>query len=84
MHGESDAYHMLDLHTKLVLRKDIGWEEIKSMLPFEKDAFINILLKNLAEKKKVPGPNFDINSPMNKDHEIAEHDIEMMNRIKNT
>lgn len=86
MHGESDATHMLDLHTKMVLRKDIGWDEIKSMLPFEKDAFINILLKTLAEKKKIPMPTFDVEptSESQQHNEMTQADIEMLGRLRNT
>lgn len=63
MHGDMDALHMLDLHTKLTHKKEISWSELESMLPFEKDAYINILIKTLENEndtKKANKPMFDI------------------------
>lgn len=85
MHGETDAFHMLDMHTKLVLRKEIGWTELKSMLPFEKEAFINILLKELADVKNVPPPTQNdidgFQQQKQPQHEMSDEDMEMMSKL---
>lgn len=57
MHGELDTMHMFDLHTKLVHKKEITWSELENMLPFEKEAYINTLLKTLEEESQTSKPN---------------------------
>lgn len=52
MHGPMDAMHMFELHTKLVHKKEITWTELENMIPFEKEAYISILLKTLEEDIK--------------------------------
>lgn len=52
MHGELDAMHMFELHTKLVHKKEMSWSELENMLPFEKDAYLNILINEIEEEVK--------------------------------
>lgn len=57
MHGELDAMHMFDLHTKLVHKKEITWSELENMIPFEKEAYINTLLKTLEDEANAKKPS---------------------------
>jgi hypothetical protein len=50
MHGEDDAFHMFNLHTKLVHNKEIQWSELENMIPFQKEAYINILVSTIKEE----------------------------------
>ena len=52
MHGPLDAMHMFELHTKLVHKKEITWDELENMLPFVKEAYINTLLKTIEEENQ--------------------------------
>lgn len=54
MHGENDAFHMFNLHTKLVHNKEILWSELENMIPFQKEAYINILISTIKEENKQP------------------------------
>lgn len=58
MHGESDAFHMLKLHSMLVVNKDISFSELENMIPFEREAFLTILIE---EKNKINNNNNNIN-----------------------
>lgn len=52
MHGEDDAFHMFNLHTKLVHNKEILWSELENMIPFQKEAYINILVTTIKQESK--------------------------------
>lgn len=54
MHGEDDAFHMFNLHTKLVHNKEIQWSELENMIPFQKEAYINILVSTIKEETNQP------------------------------
>lgn len=56
MHGESDAFHMLKLHSMLVVNKDISITELENMIPFEREAFLTILIE---EKNKINNNNIN-------------------------
>ncbi len=56
MHGESDAFHMLKLHSMLVVNKDISFSELENMIPFEREAFLTILIE---EKNKINNNNIN-------------------------
>lgn len=50
MHGETDAYHMLRLHSTLAVNKDMTISELEKMIPFEREAFLTVLIE---EKNKI-------------------------------
>jgi hypothetical protein len=52
MHGAEDAFHMFELHTKLVHKKEISWTELENMIPFEKQIYIEMLLNIINDEKK--------------------------------
>lgn len=64
MHGESDAFHMLKLHSMLVVNKDISFSELENMIPFEREAFLTILIeeKNKINNKNNINPKIDIST----------------------
>jgi hypothetical protein len=61
MHGETDAFHMLRLHSMLVVNKDIALSELENMIPFQREAFLTILLESKEKVNKGSNPQFDIN-----------------------
>lgn len=64
MHGESDAFHMLKLHSMLVVNKDISITELENMIPFEREAFLTILIeeKNKINNNNNINPKIDIST----------------------
>ncbi len=64
MHGESDAFHMLKLHSMLVVNKDISFSELENMIPFEREAFLTILIeeKNKINNNNNINPKIDIST----------------------
>lgn len=61
MHGERDAFHMLKLHTMLVVNKDISLAELENMLPFEREAFLTLLIEEKNKINNNINPKIDIN-----------------------
>ena len=64
MHGEADAFHMLKLHSMLVVNKDISFTELENMIPFEREAFLTILIeeKNKINNNNNINPKIDIST----------------------
>lgn len=54
MYGTEDVDSYYDLMTRLTMRKDsITWTELENMIPFEKEIYIEYLLKFINEDGKM-------------------------------
>lgn len=62
MYGTEDVDSYYDLMTRLTMRKDsLTWTELEGMMPFEKEIYIDYLLKFISEEGKMNTPDEVIN-----------------------